>query len=393
MRSLPVFRHHPDKSYLDLGPVGSFRWNIEPVVCGIRKMEYFNQKMQRTLEVPVSATPAVIGTIGTVVASDDGYVRFYSADLAKVYWERRLNSGVYASLVVDPAREWIIVAATSGMILALDLRGTVQWIAETGIPIYATPILLPDSDMLVIAGFRSHCLGLDVGTGSTVFDRALPAPWHETHRSTAAYRDPYASPVAMTNDSVVVCCAEHVLAFTADGSELWRRELEHAVKASPVMVETTGEMVVCTVDGGCHFISTTGELTGTWPMNAKVVASPALSGDIIAVGSQSDVVVGLNIHSREPQWTSMVGGPRSYTSMTVLPSGDFLCTNGRGNVLCLGRDHGQFVWETSQVLGLPEHEPDMDITPIAGPDGNLYCASYSGYVYRFLFRTRNEGEE
>jgi hypothetical protein len=70
----------------------------------------------------------------------------------------------------------------------------------------------------------------------------------------------------------------------------------------------------------------------------------------------------------------------------VLPNGDFIAVNGRGNIVCLGRDTGTFQWESSQVLGLPDHEPSMDITPVAAPDGNLYCASYDGDVYRFFFQ-------
>jgi hypothetical protein len=84
--------------------------------------------------------------------------------------------------------------------------------------------------------------------------------------------------------------------------------------------------------------------------------------------------------------TSLPGATRSYTSFSVLPSGDFVAVAEQGDAVCLGREDGAFRWQTSQVLGLPEHEPAMDVTPIAAADGRMYGASYEGDVYTFLFR-------
>jgi len=355
-------------------------------VCGLRKLTYFNRTREQTIDVPISATPAGVASVGIVVASDDGYIRFYRSDLDKVFWERRVSSGVYASLIVDPVRKWVVVATTNGLIVALDLRGNVQWSVETKTSICATPLLLPDADILVVAGFGARCFGFDMPTGNRVFERTLPPPWHTDYGGKAAHRDPYASPVTTSGSTFVLCCAEQVLAFAADGTELWRSDAGHSVKASPAFLESTGEVAVCTVAGECHFIDRSGDIVGSCDLGAKVTASPAVSGGILAVGVVSEAVIGIDAHRRAPRWEMCHGGPRSYTSITVSPAGDFVYTNCRGNVMCVRSADGHFLWETSQVLGLADHTPDLDITPLVVDDGTMYCGSYTGYLYQFRFQ-------
>jgi outer membrane protein assembly factor BamB len=354
-------------------------------------MRYENKTLARTVAVPISASPAVVTGAGVIVGSFDGYLRFFNRELSKVFWERRLDSPVYASLVVDVRRQRVVVAATSGLVTCFDLRGRPVWSTKLDIPVYATPTVLPESGVLVIAGFGSRCTGLRLDTGEPVFDRELPRPWHAAHGGSAAHRDPYASPVTTEADTVIVCCAEHVLCLASDGTELWRQEIGHAIKASPAALHGTGEVAVCPVDGRCLFFdSRTGQLRGEVFLGAKITGSPAVSGMILAVGTQCDTVTGLDTATHEVAWASAQGAPREYTSFSVLPDGNFIATSLRGNVVCLRRDDGRFLWETSQVLGLTEHEPTMDITPMVGPDGSMYCASYSGNLYHFRFQPLDE---
>ncbi len=323
---------------------------------------------------------------GIVAASDDGYVRFYTRDLTKVYWERRVDSSVYASLVVDAARGHVIVAATSGMVVCFDLRGRTVWSADTGSPVFATPAVSPDAGLLAISAFHSRFVGLDLATGALVIDRRLPEPWHARHGGSASYRDPYASPVITEFGDVIIGCAEHVLCLAPDGEQRWQYTIGRSIRASPAAIHETGEVAVCAVDGTCTFLdSRSGRERATLRLGSKVTASPAVSGQILAIGTQDDVTTGVDVRTHEIRWRSSQGGPRSYTSFSVLPGGDFIATTGRGNVLCLRRDDGLFLWETSQVLGLPDHDPTLDITPMASPQGYLYCASYSGYLYCFGF--------
>lgn len=66
--------------------------------------------------MPVSASPAVLPGVGAVLAADDGHVRLVDHSLAKTYWQRRLDSSIYASVVVDRSRRHVLVTATSGLV-------------------------------------------------------------------------------------------------------------------------------------------------------------------------------------------------------------------------------------------------------------------------------------
>jgi outer membrane protein assembly factor BamB len=376
---------------LSLRPSSAVDWTREPAVCGHRRLTYHNRRLNRDIPVPVSATPAAISGVGVIVASDDGYVRFFDRTLATEYWNHRLDSSVYASLVVDRTRRHVVAAATSGLVACLDLHGELVWQTELAVPVYATPAVLARHGLLAVTAFHSRYFLLDLGSGEIVADRPVPKPWHARQGGVAAYRDPYASPAVTDQDTVIVCCAEHVLCFDLDGTELWRREIGHAVKASPVVLRNSGQVAVFPVDGVCRFLDTvTGQEHGTVRLGAKVTASPAISDDILVVGTQDNRVFGIDVNTRRIAWTSGQGAPRSYTSMTILPDGAFIATGERGNIVRLDRADGTFRWETSQVLGLVEHEPAMDITPVAAPDGSMYCASYSGDLYQFTFQDSDE---
>lgn len=382
------FRHDPAKSVLGMSD-DSFLWHMDPAVCGYRHLTYYNVTLDRTIDVPVSATPAVVNGVGVIVASDDGFVRFFNPTLTKVYWERRLKSSVYASLVVDRKRNRVIVAATNGHIFSFDLRGDVAWATRTGVQVCATPTTLLDSDVMVVAAFGSRVLGLDLKDGSIAFDQPVPPPWDVVHGGWAAHRDPYASPVATSEGTVIVGCAEFALCFSAEGEELWRHRIGRTIKASPAVIAELEEVVLCSLDGRCSFLDTRfGELRAEVLLGSQITGSPAVSGGTVAVGTRLGHVVGLSTTTREVTWESPHGAPREYTSLSVLPDGNFIATAAGGNVVCLRAGDGAFLWESSQVLGLPDHEPEMNITPVASNDGHMYCASYSGNLYQFRFMNK-----
>ncbi|MFF3377820.1 PQQ-binding-like beta-propeller repeat protein [Streptomyces sp. NPDC002680] len=388
----PAFRHDPRKAVLEVrrSTDSTFRWNDEPVVCGHRHFTHLRKDGQQ-VSVPVCATPVAVAGLGAIFATYDGRVRLWDSSLEKVYWERRLDNAVYASPVVDSARQAVVVATTSGLVRSLDLRGRTRWSSSVDGPVYATPTVLPSTDVLVIAAFGSRCIGLRLDTGAKVFDRELPRPWHAQWGGSAAHRDPYASPATLDTGDVAVGCAEHVVCLTPDGAQRWCRDLGTSVRASLVAIHSEGVLAVVTVDGRCTFLdSRTGEERGTVSLGGKVVGSPALSGTVLAVGTQDGIGFGVDVRTHEVCWRVPGAVPRDHSSYTVTPSGGFAVTTPRGNVVGLDRADGRFLWETSQLLGLADHDPALDVTPIVAPDGNMYCGSYSGMAYRFRFRPQQD---
>lgn len=390
----PAFRHDPKKAVLVIeGKVNhSVEWLKEPAVCGYRRLTHRSKALDQEIPVPVCATPAIVSGAGVLIASYDGRLGFYSRNLDKVFWERRLDSPIYASLIVDPRRRTVVVAATSGLVACFDLRGNLVWSASAQVPIYATPTVLPASDVLVIAAFHSKCIGLELGTGREVFKQSLPEPWYSACGGSAAHRDPYASPTATADGDAIVCCAEDVLSLAPDSTVRWRHAVGQCVRASPAALNATEEVAVCTVGGRCIFLdSRTGRERAEVRLDAKITASPAVSGDVLAVGTSDGEAFGLDIRKKEIVWSCPHGAPRDHSSFSVMPDGNFITTSSRGNIVARRREDGRFLWETSQLLGLPDHDPAMDITPIAGPDGSMYCGSYSGVVYHFRFQPIDAG--
>ena len=385
-----AFRHMPQKSALPpLRVSDGISWRKEPAVTGHRRLTYRNRTLDRDVPVPVSASPAVIRDIGAVVASDDGYVRLFGAGLDKAYWERRMSASVYASLVVDPVAERIVVAATSGDVVSLDLRGTVVWTRRLGAAVFATPAIHAERRQLLISAFGHKAVGMSLDDGGLCFERDLPKPWHASPGGKAAHRNPFASPAFTAHGECVLCSAQSTLCLDPSGRELWRTDLPAEIKASPVIAERQGLVAVATVAGQCHLLDVArGTEQERIELDAKVTASGALSRDRLALGTSSGGVFCIDLNTSRVIWQEGFGAPRSYTSFTLSPIGDFVATGESGNAICRDAETGAFVWESTQVMGLHDHDPAMDVTPAICAAGRMYCSSYGGDVYEFSFDQR-----
>lgn len=385
MGSTSAFRHQPAKSLISGKPASRrFAWRSEPVLCAVRRNRFHNAKLGRDIDVPFNATPVVIEGVGVIVAGDDGFVRCLSADLSRQFWERRLSASVYASLIADVQRGCVIVCDTAGLVCAIDLRGALVWSADLKHPVFATPCIDDSSDTLTIAAFGDRAFALSLDTGETLYESQLPAPWYAGSGSRAAERNPYASPAHAGAQGAVFCSGSHVVALDAAGQERWRVDVRAEIKSSPIVVD--GEVIVADVSGRCRFIDLkTGRVLQTLTLGAKVTASGAYAQGVVALGDVTGRVWGLDTGLRAVRWTSAFGAPAEYGSITLTPLGDFAATAHSGNCVCLDAKDGSFLWESSQVLGLPEQGTRMDTTPVIDRAGRLYAASYDGSLFQFCF--------
>lgn len=386
---LADFRHHPGRSTLirEGDKCANVHWTKEPAVVGHRRLVHCKASGEE-IPVPVCATPAIIGSAGIILAGYDGVVRFLDPSLTKEFWSIRLRAGVYAPLVVDSKGPGVLVACIDGTIARLSLRGALEWsVSLDDLPVYSAPLVLAAARLLVVATYHGRCFGLDLDDGSIRFDLELPQPWHAANGGLTAWRDPYASPAAVNDEKFVQCCGESTLLIDACGEVLWEYASGASVRASPAFIPRTDEVLVVTATGDCHFIlATSGEARCGPALGARVVASPAVSGYIAGVGTNAGDFFGVDVEKGMVKWRKAGFAPRDHSSVAVLPSGDFILTTERGNTAALRASDGRFLWETDQRLGLGDHDPRMDLTPLAALDGHLYCASYSGSVYSFMFQ-------
>ena len=369
-----------------------FAWRREPVVRRLRRFRFDNTTLGRSIDVSISATPAVVNDVGAFVAGEDGFVRFLSRDLHKVFWERRLSASIYASLVVDPVARRVIVCDTSGLVCAIGVRGELAWARNIGHPIFATPAIHSATDSLTIGAFGNVAFGLCLRSGKIRYKADLPAPWYAAVDSPVAGRNPYASPAMTAAGETLFCSGSNVVMLSPHGCEMWNISLATDIKSSPIILTLAGLVVVTDVSGRCHSLCLrSGEIRATIALGAKVVASGAHSGAIVALGATSGRMWGLDCVNGNVAWTSSFGAPNEYGSITTTPLGDFVATSTAGNCVCLAAENGAFLWETSQVMGLPDQATRMDITPIIDRAGRMYGAGYDGSLYQFSFQRMNEG--
>lgn len=118
-------------------------------------------------------SPAVAYTEGkVVVGSDEGAVYLLEADSGRVL-HRRPTPGLVR---LRPAvlGDTLVIADSSGQVLALDFEGRVRWSRQLGdLP---SAGLVAGRTAVYLATYGQEALALQVSDGAVLWDRGLPAP-------------------------------------------------------------------------------------------------------------------------------------------------------------------------------------------------------------------------
>lgn len=126
----------------------------------------------------------------------------------------------------------------------------------------------------------------------------------------------------------------------ADGSELWRVDLNGAAAGSPVVAND--RLYVGTFARTVVEVSMDGEITATFTANNWVWGSPVIEGDTAYVTDLSGYAYALNIPGLEPIWS--VQAAASGIRPSALVTDDFVITASRnGRVTWLDKNDGSIV--------------------------------------------------
>ena len=366
-------------------------WFAEPQVEAVVTVEETSLLTGQPVNVAFNASPLGVSGIGAIFAGEDGRVRFFDSTLERTYWTRRMDAGVYSSLIAIPHTKDLIVASVDGMVVRLDLRGHAHWVSRLGHPVYGTIAFLEDGRTAVIPSFGHKAFLLDIHTGQVIASVDGRGTFNSRFAFALAYhRALYASPTIRADGCFVIVDHDVVSCYRPSGARVWESRSAGLIRSSPVAV---GDAVItCTTTGVLQRWDKAGNNEYSIRLNGRVDASPAVQGGNVIVSSRESGTESFQVDSGELRWRTPAVRAFEYTSIVALPSGVCVMTTDRGTVVGLDTESGDFVWETSQVLGRPDRSTSVETTPAICADGLMYVASYSGDCYRFRFPTQRKDD-
>jgi outer membrane protein assembly factor BamB len=148
-----------------------------------------------------------------------------------------------------------------------------------------------------------------------------------------------------------------------------------------------GEILVAATRGG-DVVAWNMDGSQAWraPLNAEVLARPAITDGTVAVLTTDGRLIGFDSVTGKRRWVVQRPAPAlalRIASPIVAVRGGFLVGMAGGRVLAVGARDGQVRWETSLAIprGSNEVERIADIAPAVGAlSGDLCAAAYQGRV-------------
>ena len=196
----------------------------------------------------------------------------------------------------------------------------------TGLDFYASPVLTPDGEQLILASYKNEIHSVDPATGILKWTFTVEGD----RRSAVRFID---SPLAL-EDAIYAPASDNTLyALDLDGSLLWEYQTGDPLWASPVWSESCGCLYQASMD---HHLYALDAERGTllWKsedLGGPVVSPPAISDTgLIIISTFNNEVVALNEETQDVEWrfktanwawgSAVIDGDQVYVSDI---SGDF----------------------------------------------------------------------
>jgi outer membrane protein assembly factor BamB len=173
----------------------------------------------------------------------------------------------------------------------------------------------------------------------------------------------------------------------ADGKKVWQFETQGPVNCSPAVVATllaTGKFRGSTFVTGCDehmrvIDIETGKEQRDFPLGTYLIASPAIRGDILYVGTYASEVVALDWKTNKKVWTYKDPEREFPYHSSAAVNDKYVVVGSRDKRLhCIDRQTGKGLWMFN-TRGKVDNSPVIvgDRVFFGSQDGNLYAARLS----------------
>ena len=376
------FKAWPNRSAI--GPLKKIESTLEPQIIKTRKLSYFNKAKQQQIDTPISSCPVFIGN-KLIVASDDGFIRLFDENLDSILWEKRVLGSPYAPLIIHGNYSQVLVTTTNGICASFSLKGELIWEVKLESGILGTPLEIANN-VIAVTQHNGYLFFLDGKIGTIISSVHLPCSAKWAEGSISLVRDPYSSPI-FGAQNLIIARGSDVFSINPNNFHVvWKAGLGGLQKSTLAYDLKTGLLFATNCNGNLYILDEiNGEVLETFSFNEKMISNPAIINGVLVFSSLGGKLHGFDILKRKVLWTrdSVVEG---YTSVVPLNNNSKACfVNNRASLECINSDNGDFLWETSEVLGLPDHDSKINTTPVISNDGLIVSTSYSGYICLYAF--------
>ena len=180
-------------------------------------------------------------------------------------------------------------------------------------------------------------------------------------------------------------------AMRGNGQKIWLYNAEGGIEAAPAIDGDRGEVYVGTTQGFVHALRT-GDGSPIWqkPIEGAVRNQPVLSEDAVYVTTNNDLVVAYSRESGEVLWRYHRDPPDGFSiaghAGMVLADNKLLAAFSDGVLVALDPGDGHAIWERDTALDLEEAPEgmtrfiDIDTTPVV-LGTSVYIASFAAGFY------------
>lgn len=225
-----------------------------------------------------------------------------------VLWSREAGGMVWAGLALDADQHALLVGTDAGSVIALDSRsGAHRWSLATGGKVRATPTITHHH--VYVASDDGHVYKLEKRAGRTLWKTKIDAsttPRIPSFEPKSKF-DRYASAAVERDGRVYIAARDgsvHALE-SSSGREMWRFATGDLVMATPAV---RGKLVlVGSFDKHVYALdAATGELIWKRKLHGAVPADIVVADGRALVGTRAYDFLALDVHTGAPLWDQYI---------------------------------------------------------------------------------------